>query len=307
MSLEPIITILSILSAALLSINNSITFISLLKYLGLKTDHVIYMIALSNIIGIILFSNMITPPTTCSTNDQSSAYPELISLFTGLIISILIATFTGTSLSATMALVFSTAGIYMISGRPISEWIIRVFETWIILGALSIILTIILRIFIIKVLNLQKRDLTKTLFLYKIFSPTTYLTISVLLAGNNIGFLSSMTCHQNLLYMIFSPASLLILLARPDKYKNIYEKILMTISRHYSITLSTLVMLIIANTIGVPISYTFIITLSYATTVLTGASLGARKIIRRIMINWIYSISIAFIISLSVFFMLRIF
>jgi phosphate/sulfate permease len=85
------------------------------------------------------------------------------------------------------------------------------------------------------------------------------------------------------------------------------KKILMTISRHYSITLSTHVMLIIANTIGIPISYTFIITLSYTTTVLTGASLGARKIIRRIMKNWIYSITIAFLISLSVFFMLRIF
>ena len=164
MSLEPIITILSILLTTLLSINNSITFISLLKYLGLKTDHVIYMIALSNIIGIILFSNMITPPTTCSTNDQTSVYPELISLFTGLIISILIATLTGTSLLTTMALVFSTAGIYMISRRPVSEWIIRVFETWIILGTLSIILTIILRIFITKVLNLQKKILPKHFF-----------------------------------------------------------------------------------------------------------------------------------------------
>jgi len=79
------------------------------------------------------------------------------------------------------------------------------------------------------------------------------------------------------------------------------------ILRRYSITLSRLVMLIIANTTGISISYIFIITLSYATTVLTGASLGARKIIRTIMINWIYSITIASLISLSIFFMLRIF
>jgi len=257
-------------------------------------------------IGIILMSKLISSPLSCSPNESDQYAKIIISLFAGLISSIFIATISGTSLSATIALVFSTAGVHFLSGELIVSWFFKVLISWVFLGSLSIILTIVFRILISYLLNLSRKNIIKILVSYRISSVIFYLIIASLLAGNNIGFLSSLTCHKAQLYMIFSPIALLIFLIRYEMYRNIYEKILVTISRHFSITLTTLIILSMANVMGIPIPYTYIIVLSYSSAILIGPSIGAQEVIKKIMFNWIYSIAIGFSITLVFYYILNI-
>jgi len=289
---NPIVFLASLLGFITIANNASIITGPLINA-GYRASRSKIIASLSIILGAVFFGKLISTPYSCS---YGSLEQVSVIIYLATLIPFAIATLIGIPFSLSLAVIASTTSIGSIYNLSIYSWIANVALLWFISAVFSIVLGYYIYRFLRKIAS--RSQSFRMISFSRISILATSIALGILLGANNLGFISSISCHSYL-YIIALAGGISLFLTNISLLEGLFRMISVRYISILSIQISLIVFTLISTILGLPASLVYIqlfTLIGYRMS--TILSIGFRDLIYRVSLVWILSIGSSIAVSI---------
>ncbi len=288
--------------AALASI---LSFITIANNASIITGPLInsgYRISISKIIasasvaaGSIIYGALMKPPYDCGS--LSDVQDVAVTIYLSTLIPFIIATAMKIPFSLSMAIISAVIGSSIVYGRDIYPWLASIASLWL----LSAVLAVVAGLYIYRLLSSigSRLGIARVLSISRIGVLASSASLGVLLGANNVGFISSISCHS-FLPAVAAAGGLAIVFSNITLLEGLFRMVSVRYVSVLSIQLSLILFTLAATLLGLPASLVYIQVFTLVGYRLaTLLSIGFRELMFRVLAVWVLSIASSIMASIA--------
>ena len=245
-------------------------------------------------VGSIIYGVLMKPPYDCG--DPSGIRDVAVTVYLSTLIPFIIATAMKIPFSLSMATISAVVGSSIVYGRDIYSWAASITSLWL----LSAILAVVAGLYIYRFLSSisSRLGIAKVLSISRIGVLASSACLGVLLGANNVGFISSISCHS-FLPAVAVAGGLAIFFSNITLLEGLFRMVSVRYVSVLSIQLSLILFTLVATLLGLPASLVYIQVFTLVGYRLaTLLSLGFRELMLRVLAVWVLSIASSIMASM---------